>query len=207
MFVPGETAKRGPKQPHGVTRELVRELLARGLTQAQVAVELNVVSSTVAYHARNLDKPADPRFARRFDWAEIRRAYEGGLSYRQCKERYGFSRDAWYQAVRRGEIVLRQWYMPIEELLVVGRKTSRGHLKARLIKEGLKEERCDECGITEWRGRRLSLHLHHVNGDGLDNRLENLAMLCANCHSLTDTYAGRNSRRRPDPVEPQDRAA
>ncbi len=44
--------------------------------------------------------------------------------------------------------------IPIEELLVVGRKaTNRTHLKTRLIGEGLKENRCEVCGITEWRGK------------------------------------------------------
>jgi 5-methylcytosine-specific restriction endonuclease McrA len=40
------------------------------------------------------------------------------------------------------------------------------------------------------------MQLHHVNGDGLDNRLENLELLCANCHSQTETYGGRNGHRR-----------
>ena len=52
--------------------------------------------------------------------------------------------------------------------------------------------RCEECGLSEWRGKALSLELHHVNGDGLDNRLENLVLLCPNCHSQTDTWGGRN---------------
>jgi hypothetical protein len=42
----------------------------------------------------------------------------------------------------------------------------------------------------------LSLALHHRNGDGEDNRLENLELLCPNCHSQTDTFAGRNRRAR-----------
>ncbi|MGZ5312302.1 MAG: HNH endonuclease [Solirubrobacterales bacterium] len=44
----------------------------------------------------------------------------------------------------------------------------------------------------------LSLHVHHRNGDGTDNRLENLQFLCPNCHSQTDTYGGRNGHRRPE---------
>jgi 5-methylcytosine-specific restriction endonuclease McrA len=41
------------------------------------------------------------------------------------------------------------------------------------------------------------MQLHHINGDGSDNRLENIIFLCANCHSQTDTYGGRNGHRRP----------
>jgi hypothetical protein len=81
--------------------------------------------------------------------------------------------------------------MPMEKLLVVGRQTNRSHLKGRLLREGLKENRCEICGITEWLGKPLSMELHHVNGDGKDNRLENLQLLCGNCHSQTDNWGGR----------------
>jgi 5-methylcytosine-specific restriction endonuclease McrA len=68
-------------------------------------------------------------------------------------------------------------------------------LKGRLIAAGLKENRCEACGLTEWLGRPLSMALHHVNGDGLDNRIENLQLLCPNCHAQTDNFSGRGRRR------------
>ncbi|MFL5906835.1 MAG: HNH endonuclease signature motif containing protein, partial [Solirubrobacterales bacterium] len=54
------------------------------------------------------------------------------------------------------------------------------------------------CGISEWFGAPLAVALHHVNGNRMDNRIENLELLCANCHSQTDTYGGRNGHRKPD---------
>jgi hypothetical protein len=88
--------------------------------------------------------------------------------------------------------------MPIEELLVTDRpQTNRSHLKQRLLKEGLKQNRCERCGLTEWLGDPINMQLHHVNGNGKDNRLENIILLCANCHSQTDTYGGRNGHRKP----------
>lgn len=64
--------------------------------------------------------------------------------------------------------------------------------KKRLISGNLKEHKCAECGIgSEWNGKHLSLQLDHINGDSLDNRLENLRFLCPNCHSQTSTYAGK----------------
>ena len=51
--------------------------------------------------------------------------------------------------------------------------------------------RCEWCGISEWRGQPLVLHLDHINGINNDNRLENLRFLGPNCHSQTDTYCTR----------------
>jgi 5-methylcytosine-specific restriction endonuclease McrA len=95
----------------------------------------------------------------------------------------------------RGDIRTRPAGMPIEELLVGVR--SRSHIKARLIRAGLKRNHCELCGLNSWQGAPLSLALHHINGDKHDNRLENLQLLCPNCHSQTENFAGRN-RRQPD---------
>lgn len=65
-------------------------------------------------------------------------------------------------------------------------------LKKRLINEGRLEYKCEKCGISEWLGEPLSLHLDHKNGVNNDHRQENLRFLCPNCHSQTDTYAGKN---------------
>ena len=80
----------------------------------------------------------------------------------------------------------------LEELLVRGSRCKSDPLKRRLISEGLKEARCDCCCLTEWNGKAIPLELHHVNGDKYDNRLENLQLLCPNCHSQTPTYRAKN---------------
>ena len=65
-------------------------------------------------------------------------------------------------------------------------------LKARLIREGYMEYKCSECGINEWNNNRLGLELDHISGIRSDNSLENLRLLCPNCHSQTHTFRGRN---------------
>ncbi len=182
-------------------RELTRDAVARlrfaGKSQTEIARELGLTKSTVAYHFRVAGNDADERFARRYDWEQIQRAYDSGLSVRQCVERFGFNRASWYEAVQRGDVIARAQGLPIEELLCVGKRRGRHNLKNRLIAAGLKENRCERCGITDWLGEPLTMALHHINGDGLDNRLENLQLLCANCHSQTENYGGRNGHRRP----------
>jgi hypothetical protein len=85
--------------------------------------------------------------------------------------------------------------IPLSEILVE-RSTymDRMRLKRRLVAAGLMPYACAVCGISEWLGRTLILQLDHVNGIGDDKGLENLRLLCPNCHSQTSTYCGRNAR-------------
>lgn len=179
--------------PSSKKRAEVAHLLDEGLSQAQIAKRLGLSKPTVSYHARRLGLPAKDQCSRRYDWTEIQRVYDQGLSMRACSRRFGFSPCSWHAAVKRGAIKPRPRQMPIEDLLVDGRpQTNRSHLKQRLLMEGLKRNECEQCGISSWRGRPLSMALHHVNGRAKDNRLANLELLCPNCHAQTENFAGRN---------------
>lgn len=68
---------------------------------------------------------------------------------------------------------------------------STSSLKKKLLKAGKIEPKCFECHLSEWQGKPLSLQLDHVNGINNDNRLCNLRLLCPNCHSQTETFAGK----------------
>ena len=92
--------------------------------------------------------------------------------------------------------------IPLIEILVKGSQYGSNNLRKRLIKEGILPNLCSECGIgPEWNGKSLTLQLDHFNGDSSDNRLENLRILCPNCHSQTRTFTGRAlfGRYRRDP--------
>lgn len=132
--------------------------------------------------------------ARRYDWSIVQDYYDAGHSARDCQKVFGFCTKTWHDAVLRGAISTRPQAAPIETYLVRGRRTNRTHLKRRIVAAGLKENRCERCGIGSWLGEPLSMALHHINGDGLDNRLENLALLCPNCHAQTPNFSGRNRK-------------
>jgi predicted transcriptional regulator/5-methylcytosine-specific restriction endonuclease McrA len=184
-----------PVAPPTVTRERVRTLLERGYARAKVAELLGIARSTVTYHATQLGANIDDRFGRRYDWQEIGRFYEEGHSLADCRARFGFDKKAWHDAVSRGAITPRPARIPLDQLLVAGPRRNRSHIKRRLFDAGIKTRRCESCGLSEWRGQPISLALHHINGDRHDNRLQNLQILCPNCHGLTDTWAGRNIKR------------
>jgi hypothetical protein len=83
---------------------------------------------------------------------------------------------------------------PIESFLVNGVPTSTNQLRKRLLASGLKQHKCEKCGLAEWLGQPIPLELDHIDGDRANNSFENLRILCPNCHAQTDTYRGRNQR-------------
>ena len=80
---------------------------------------------------------------------------------------------------------------PVEAYLSENTHITSSKLKEKLFSSGLKENKCEICGADTWLGKRLICQLHHINGDNTDNRLENLQILCPNCHSQTDSYCGQ----------------
>ena len=80
----------------------------------------------------------------------------------------------------------------LNEILVENSSYQTYKLKQRLLKEGIKEYKCEKCNNYEWLGHPIPLELHHINGNNNDNRLENLQLLCPNCHAQTDNYRGLN---------------
>ena len=193
---PSEATIAPPPPPgdavrHVRTRETVSQLLDAGIARADIARHLNLSKSTVSYHARRIGKPIDARCARRYDWTAIQAFYDAGATVREAAAAFGFSLRTWHAAVKRGVIVARPASMPLSELLVAGKYRGRAHLKRRILAAGIKRSACEECGIADWLGRPIGLALHHINGDRVDNRVENLELLCPNCHSQTNNFSGR----------------
>lgn len=78
------------------------------------------------------------------------------------------------------------------------RKFERGDSNSSFLKTYLldiRERKCEVCGITEWMGKPSPLELDHLDGDASNNQLNNLRLICPNCHAQTETYKNRNKGR------------
>lgn len=85
---------------------------------------------------------------------------------------------------------------PLEYFLVYGKEKMTTHkLKLRLFQEGVKKKQCEVCQNKTWMNKDIPLELHHVDGDKENNLLENLQVICPNCHAQTDNYRFRNKKK------------
>lgn len=83
----------------------------------------------------------------------------------------------------------------LDEILVKGKEENTFRLKNRLLKEGIKKNVCEKCRRTKWFKEQIPLELHHADGCRTNNELNNLQLLCPNCHALTDNYRGKNKKK------------
>lgn len=86
-------------------------------------------------------------------------------------------------------------YMPFEEYIKKSNKVQTNKIRQKLFKEKLKEEKCEKCGNIIWNDMPIPLEVHHKDGNKENNQLDNLEILCPNCHAQTDSYRGRNCKK------------
>lgn len=125
---------------------------------------------------------------------------EAGGNYQQIKKylkkyciNYShFTGKAWNKGMHG---LVRKSTLPLDKILIKGKGYQSHKLRLRLFNEKIKEKKCELCNwAKKSKDGRLPLELNHINGDHLDNRLENLQILCPNCHSLQPTHRGCNKK-------------
>lgn len=202
-------------------RKILEQLVAEQASLSEMAASLSVCVSTICYWVKKYGIKRDAAISTRrlssvstedltaalhgsgsiYDVLRKLRVGNVGTRYkslraRMVKEGMEDVYDQLAYSGRRTASVTKR--VPLEEIMKKNSSFSRCQLKKRLLNEGVLEERCSTCGLgPEWQGHHLSLALDHINGDGRDNRLCNLRLLCPNCHSQTATFAGKNAKRRP----------
>jgi len=85
--------------------------------------------------------------------------------------------------------------IPLSEILEGKHQNmSSGNIRRRIFKEEIKEKKCERCGITQWQDRTIMFDMHHIDGNSHNHRIDNLEILCPNCHSQTDTFKFKKRR-------------
>lgn len=154
---------------------------------------------------------------RRYDWSEervrdaVRRANcwfnclelleipKVGHNYRTLKNKvhyFGidvshFNYD--YAHLHNGRHYMRQLINRSDaEVFKEGANIKTENLKKEYIRRFMDNKpRCEQCGISDWNGKELVFHIHHIDGNHRNHSRENLVLLCPNCHSQTDTYSNK----------------
>lgn len=174
-------------------------MLRAGHSYKAIEKAVGCSAPTISYHAKKngLSKGERPKY----DWVAIQIDINNGMKVRDCIKKYGFAKATYSLAVKDGRVTPRKTpaKMTLDELLLYAkdRRTEpheRAHIRRRLLSNG-HANGCSICGISEWHGKRITLEVDHINGSPRDNSLENLRLLCPNCHSTTPTWRGRNARR------------
>lgn len=83
----------------------------------------------------------------------------------------------------------------LKDIMVKNSTYQSYKLLHRMIKEGIKEWKCENCGNTKWNEKLIPLELHHIDGDNTNHTLENLQILCPNCHAQTENFRGKKNKK------------
>jgi len=180
-------------------KDEVERLLLEGNSFNNIRKQVGCSTGTISYHANRLGldrRNSIDLTTLNIDWIAAQSKVDNGLTKTELSAILNISVHCIDKAISQRLLT----YKPkipkrsmLEYLIKDGPYISSFKLKNKLLKEELKEEICECCGLgTNWNNAPISLQLDHVDGDTANNELSNLRIICPNCHSQTETYAGKN---------------
>jgi len=192
----------------------LRKLVDEGMSLSEMSPKFNLSPTTIRYHLSKINlKTKNSQFPKRL-WTDedLIKAVAESVTVREVIGKLGLSRTAAGNHTTVSKHVVRLGLdithftgkasghggTPRRSLTVILTENSTfatHNLLKRLVAEGLKTRQCEMCGLTEWLEKPISLELDHINGIPNDHRLENLRVLCPNCHSTTPTWRGRKNKK------------
>lgn len=153
-------------------RELLKRLVAESRSLAAVLTQLSLATEGRAHH----------ELKRRLAELDIDTSHFTGQAWSRgyTSETHPSLRESGKKRGYADDVVFVENSTPINGPNLVKRLVARGVHYA-----------CAICGLSEWCDRPLVLHIDHIHGINNDNRVENLRLLCPNCHSQTATYCNK----------------
>jgi len=102
---------------------------------------------------------------------------------------------------KRSQERAKHLYKPSSHYLGTDKPISSRNLAIKLLKEGIFERKCYKCGRCKWLGQLIWLQLHHKDGNKKNNSLDNLELLCPNCHSTTNNFCFKGRTHTQESIE------
>jgi len=124
----------------------------------------------------------------------LRLRREEQLGYKTIAEKTGIpwtTIRSWCKGIKIDPVIAYRNRVRFNEVIPIDQLRSKGARRLRFIVE--RGDRCKECGIEQWRGKKIVVEIHHIDGDSKNYSSENIILLCPNCHSITPNY--RNKKR------------
>ena len=137
--------------------------------------------------------------------SEFRKMVAESLSYRELAKKAGYAQDSG-SATRALKDAVRELNIDTSHFLGKGINKGKftGFEEASPRKRGskmalpliqMRGHKCENCGCSKWCDELIPLQVHHIDGDRSNNSLENLKLLCPNCHALTENYCRKDLKR------------